>query len=231
MFKLNLFALLLVLASQTYAKQTEIQVFTEESPPYQYLSEGKLTGSIADKVRAMFNEAKLNASYNVFPWARAYDLTLKTKNSFIFAMAKTSERKNKFIWIAPLYEFKPHLVGLKSRSELKIDNLEQAKQFTIAIQRGDFAHTYLLQKGFVEGKNLIIAPSIKNSWWLLSKGKVDFIIDDNVLNLTDPHSKLTTSVYETYFELKDLREITYLAANKDTDPKLIERLRAVSGKR
>lgn len=222
---ISLTILLLNLYSYSAFAQIELRVFTENSPPYQMLVDGKVSGIITDKVRTLFKNANITPKFEIYPWTRAYKLALSTPNTFIYAIANTPKRANSFIWVAPLYTFKPHLVGKKDRPELSIKNLEQAKQYLIAVQRGDIAHLYLKSKGFKERDHIILTDSIVASWQLLSKRKVDFIVDDNVVNVSEPQFLETPRNYQKYFPLQELSQVTYLATHKKTDPAIVAKLK------
>lgn len=192
----------------------KVIVVTELAPPYQTIKDNIIGGSATEKVEQYLISKGVNYEIQMYPWARAYKLATTKPNIMIYGIANTKKRKDLFDWLIPVYHFKPHLVGLKHRKDLKISNLEQAKIFTIAVQRNDFTHNYLLSKGFEENKNIILTNSIVDSWRLVRNGKVDFLIEDMLYEPIIDGKAISINKYSQYFSLTDLYATTYLAASK-----------------
>lgn len=216
------FASILMFSSSAIAKP--LLVVTEFSPPYQTLTNDKVGGQATDVVRKILDAANLDYKIEMYPWARAYNFASNRNDVLIYSIAKTPERLAHFHWIAPVYEFKPYFVGLKSRSELSLRNMEDAKGYIVAVQRLDFAHKYLESVGFEEGKNLVLTRSIVDSWHLLKNGKVDFVVDDLTYELQANGETLETNKYRKFVPIKALHQTTYLAANIDMPENVIRRL-------
>lgn len=203
------------------AEAATLSVVTELSPPYQTMEQNHIGGSATEKVRDFLKLSNIHYEISMFPWARAYLLAENQPNTLIYSMAKTASREDKFHWLIQTYEFKPYLLGKKNITSLQLTKLDQAKTKLIAVQRSDFAHDYLLEKGFIEGKNLVVTNSIVDSWHLLKNGKVDYIVEE--LN-SDPAGIDVAKHYQGYLALKPLWQQTYLAAHKSIDPTLLEQL-------
>ena len=158
-------AVLLPLGAQT------IHVVTEQTP-YTYLVEGKVGGTATEVVELSLRRAELNDfQVKLYPWARAYDMALKTPNVLIFLIARTAARENQFRWAGEIMKIQYHLYRLKHKP-LAITDLESAKRFTIGVMRDDVRHQYLKAKGFE--RLVISAQSVDNFKKLLS-GQVDLV--------------------------------------------------------
>lgn len=201
------------------------KVFTELSPPYQTIENNQVSGITTDKVKQFLDKTGRPYEIEMMPWARAYQQVLNDEMGLIYAIAKTPTRATRFHWLLTMYEFKPFLVGNQNRSELNITDLEQAKQFVVCVQRHDFAHSYFIDKGFVEGQNLIVVNSIVDSWQLLKLGKVDYIIEDINQFPVNKDLQPQKQVYTKYFALKDLTQTTYLAANANMPQEALQELK------
>lgn len=212
-------------AKLALAEPQELLVVTEFSPPYQTLNDNQISGFATDVVQDILEKSGLKYQIELYPWARAYNFASTRSDVLIYAIAKTPERLAHFHWVAPIYEFKPHLVGLKGSDNINITSLEDAKNYSIAVQRLDFAHKYLESQGFKEGVNLILTNSIVDSWHLLKNGKVDLIVDDLVYEIQPDGKLLRNNEYKRFFPLKDLHQTTFLAANINMPAEIIERLR------
>ena len=202
----------------------KIIVVTELSPPYQTINDNHIGGFATDKMKQYLESKNINYDIQMYPWARAYKLATSKTDMMIYGIAKTPKREKIFDWLIPVYEFKPYLVGLGHRTDLNIRNLEQAKSFTIAVQRNDFSHDYLLEKGFIENKNIILTNSIVDSWRLVKNGKVDFIVEDITYVPTINGEKIELNLFAKYFPLDDLESVAYLAVNKSMSKELKSKL-------
>ncbi|WP_460478036.1 substrate-binding periplasmic protein [Bowmanella dokdonensis] len=202
-------------------------VVTELSPPAQTLVDGRVSGTVTQRVRDLLRRAGLEGQFHVFPWARAYELALVRPNTLIYAMARTPARESQFKWIAPVGRYSLGFMKLTRHTSLKLENAQQAKIYLTAVQRKDVAVEVLSDLGFREDDNLLLTADIQQSWELLLKGKVDFVIDDPaaIQDLLDKHN---LSPEQVTFELMlpQLEQLTYLAASLETDDALVEKLRA-----
>jgi polar amino acid transport system substrate-binding protein len=158
-------ALLMPVAAQT------IHVVTEQTP-YTYMVDGKVAGSATEVVELSLQRAGLkDYRVNLYPWAHAYDLALKTPNVLIYLIARTAARENQFRWAGEIMKIQYHLYRLKQRP-LAITDLESAKRFTIGVMRDDVRQQYLINKGF--DRLVVSAQSVDNFRKLLS-GQVDLV--------------------------------------------------------
>lgn len=205
-----------------------LRVVTELSPPFQTIENGAVSGTATKKVRDILNRSGVDYVIEVYPWATAYKFATTRNNVLIYSMAKTAERMNNFHWIAPTFDFNPHLVGKKSRPELKLSSLTQAQKFKIAVQNKDFSHKYLLSLGFKNHLNLVLSPSIIDSWKLLNQNHVDFIVEDlSLLPAMEKHGVIIEK-YRNYLPLTELSKSAYLAANINLSPEILKKLMAES---
>ncbi len=85
MIKIAFFAgmILMSLFSPSFAKE-KITIVTEEWAPFNYEENGKVIGFSTELLREMLSHLKIEAPIKIYPWARAYQLTLKNKNTLLF---------------------------------------------------------------------------------------------------------------------------------------------------
>jgi polar amino acid transport system substrate-binding protein len=89
-----------------------------------------------------------NEEIQVYPWARAYKMSLEQENVVLFGMTHTEERHDQFKWIGPLATKRDILVARKG-SGVKIDSLEDAKKVkSIGTLRDDTRERLLKSLGF-----------------------------------------------------------------------------------
>ncbi len=209
----------LMLSQSSYA---QLQVFTELSPPNQTLQNNQVAGTSTALVRQILQRANLTGEFIMYPWARAYNSTLKQPNGLIYSMAKTPEREDLFHWIGAVAVFHLGFVSNRYRSDIQIKSLADAKQYKIAVQRGDVAAGTLKALGF----NFIETSDIQKSYELLVANRVDLVIDDpryvtsmaEALNLPDDH-------FAFIYDIEQLTVKGYLAANKQLPEAVIVELR------
>jgi polar amino acid transport system substrate-binding protein len=208
------------------AAKPDLLVVTEPMPVFQQMENGQIAGSNTRLVRNIIHAAQLQAEFQMYPWARAYSLALNQPDVLIYGMARTKEREALFHWIGPLASFQLGFVRLKVNKKAAVQQFDDAKSLTIAVQRQDSSFDFLVSQGFVEGKQLVVVADAEQSWLLLANGKVDLIVENPVLL---PALARTTALMQDAVELvypiPQLELKAYLAASKNTSKDKIERLK------
>ena len=150
-----IFAAVFVLTLAVNAQGTSIKVVTEEWPPYTCSKNGKIEGVVSEIIRAALDRSGLDYTIEVYPWARAYEMAKKEKNVLIYSIFKLPTREHLFKWIeidglsVNMYLFSP-----KHRTDIHLNELDDAKKYKIGVTRETSTHHFLLSKGFTEGVNL-----------------------------------------------------------------------------
>lgn len=134
-------------AGLTAAAAEPVRVLTEPYPGYSTVIDGKVVGAGADQVHLLFQRAGIDYRMDIMPWARAYHLATHEPRTCIFATNHTPERHALFKWVEPLGGGRVVLVR-RAGSAVAPRTLEEAKAFTVGVQRGDYAADYLLKQGF-----------------------------------------------------------------------------------
>jgi polar amino acid transport system substrate-binding protein len=206
-----------------------VVVYTESSPPYQYLEGDQVKGVATDYVRKIFALANIDASIYMYPWARALISVEKSSRALIYSIAKTPERENQFIWIAPVARFELGLISLATGKTIKINDWRELKEYSIAAQRGDIAYQWLLEQGLQENEQLLACADINCSWQQLKLGTVDMIIEDpSLLKSSAAVNQLSLNEISVVKLIPELAIDAYLAANKNMDENLVLRLQEAS---
>ncbi|WP_457934675.1 amino acid ABC transporter substrate-binding protein [Pseudoalteromonas sp. SCSIO 43210] len=207
---------------------TEITIVTEVFPDFQYINEdNKLIGRSVDKVHKALEGSGINYTMFAYSWAISYNATLRDKNTCIFSIVRLPNRDNKFTWIGELESFDSAIYGLKSRG-IKLNTLNDAKKYKIAVLRDNFSHHYLLERGFSESKHLLLIDSLDKIDKLISTR--DDILDFVVLSKkqfdyriqAEPRLKLL----EPVLSLNTTQSPLYFACNINMDPALVTQLKA-----
>lgn len=209
----------------TSSTPTEFRIVMEPSPPLQFIANDKVTGSVATKVKNVFQKAGISAQLEVFPWSRALNLAQSEANMFISNIARTPERENLFKWVDIVYSYQFALIA--TNDIMSVEGLEEVKSYTIAVQRNDVAHHYLEKQGFSVDNNLFLTSDISESWKLLNLGHVDFVVED--MSIVDVMAKKHLSngrKVSFVLPIQDLTFDAWLAANLNIDDIIIARLAA-----
>jgi CheY-like chemotaxis protein len=75
--------------SSVNLSEIKLKIYTEDSPPGNYLNEGKIEGLAVDIVREILVRLKLPDNIEVVPWARGYTLALNQPNVALFDLVIT----------------------------------------------------------------------------------------------------------------------------------------------
>lgn len=154
----------------------KLKIFTEDSPPGNYLYNGKLTGLSVEVIREILNRLKLPDNIQVVPWARGYNLTLKQPNVALFSTTRLSQREKLFKWVGPLYTQTWGFYGKKG-SSLKINSFDDAKKVArIGTYHKDAKEQFLKNKGF---SNLVSANKNISNIKRIIEGKLDLWVSSD----------------------------------------------------
>lgn len=153
-----------------------LRLYTEHFPPYNFVYQGRVVGTNTDIVLRACAMANLDCRVSLYPWRRAFDMTLADKQSGLYTTAMTAQRRSQFQWVGPLASSRSYLYRLKRRPEVNPANLDQAKTFGIAVAAGDIYEDYFVQLGFVRGKNLLDFPTKSAPIAMFLQGKVDLVV-------------------------------------------------------
>jgi polar amino acid transport system substrate-binding protein len=218
-------------ASLSYAQITDLQVVTESSPPYQIMQDGEVAGTATQKVKDILKISGLSASFNMYPWARAYNKALVEPNTLIYSIAKTDKRADLFHWLIPLTYYQFGLVKMSGRDDIKIDNMEDIKYYRLAVQRDDISHEWLINKGLTEDTHFITCSDINCSWQLLLNKNVDLIIevDELIPEMLQQNGRAIDSA-ELVKSIPELAVTGYLATNKKISPAFLAKLKLALSK-
>jgi polar amino acid transport system substrate-binding protein len=213
--------------SEIKEEHPDFQVLSETYPPYQMLNEkGELEGWAADKVKAIFKQSSIEYNVKIYPWARAYQTALTEPNTFIFSLLRIDEREHLFRWVAPLCKIKFSFYRLKTRTDIEVNSLAEAKNHLVAAQIGQASTLYLLKLGFEPENNLSISYNNDNFIKMLAFGRVDLIVlssthFQSLINAKSPYA----AIIEPIFPINYLTRKLYLASSINTSPALINKLK------
>jgi len=166
---------LICLYSQVEASR--LKVITEDFAPFNYLENKKVTGFTTEIVKELIKRTGVLIERDkilLWPWKRAYDTALNENNVLLFTTTRTPQRENLFNWVGPIYPREQWMFRLKSRKDIIIRSLEEAKQYkTVEVEDSANFNTFI-RHGFEPHKNLFIVTTWDSKIHMLLAGRVDF---------------------------------------------------------
>jgi len=204
-----------------------IHIVTEHLPPYQIEDENKnLSGFAVDIIRETMARSNYAYSLKSYPWVRSYKLAQLKENHCIFSIARLKSRENLFKWVGPISKVNNTVMwGLKGE-KIEVNKLEDAKKYTIAVNRDDIAHIGLLERGFIEGKNLYVLDDSKSLInVLIMRPEINLIVaDDTTVSFRAELAGVNIAKLQKVHEIKDLPLNFFFACSLHTDDKAIQHL-------
>ncbi|WP_462163362.1 substrate-binding periplasmic protein [Pseudoalteromonas xiamenensis] len=225
MMRFLLVFLSFILLCSTADALPRLEVVTEEWRPYNYLDEnGTLIGGATEKVKRVLDKAGVEYEMQVYPWVRALKIARQKPNTLIYSIFRTPERESWFHWGCPLLQpVKEYVFTLKSRKDIKIRTLEDAKQYITSTVRGSVGHDFLVNQGFEAGKNLDVAADASAIPRKLLAGRVDLTMTTEYTMFEAlKHIGMSYDLVERGIEIKEVdTNRACFAFNLDSDPALI----------
>lgn len=151
---LVLTASLLLAFGTAHAASEQIDLLTENFPPYNMAVDGKnfardenIRGIATDIIREMFERAGIDYTLTLrFPWERIYKMALETPGYGVFVTARLPERENLFKWVGPIGPDDWVLLA-RADSTINVSSLDQARQYKIGAYKGDAIAEHLVAQG------------------------------------------------------------------------------------
>lgn len=215
---------LLGLASNAGATDlSAVKIYTDDDPPYVVVDKSNTVegGITVDKVFKVLKKLDLPAStVEAVPWARAYNLAKSSPNVLIFPIAKTRERLQYLDFTFKIINSKVYFYRLKSRADIQLSSLDDAKSHTVCVVLNDYRHEYLKDQGFP--KLDATSDSTVNVQRFIA-GRCDLIVSTEI----GMQSKLralhqSEDLVTKSIGLDSLDSALYAAFNKNTPPAVIK---------
>ena len=211
-----------------------LTIVTTDEFPFQYQTKQKNSGMQGyngegisyELVQSVLKHSGLK-KYEIkwYPWARAYRMALEEKNTAIFTIARSKEREELFDWTCKILETNIWVYGLKKRDDIKIEKIEDLKDYKISAWRNDYRHQFLEQN--LGHRKLELTDSDKSAILMVREGRADaFLHYDAIFPIFMKKMNLDQSLFKKVFKINELSGVPfYLATNKESDPSLVKMLK------
>ena len=199
-----------------------LQIVTEEYPPFNFVEDGVPTGIFIDVLDYILKDTASKQTIKdvqVLPWARGYNMAQTQVNTVIFGTTFTEERKNSFKWVGPVVNSNQTLLAKKS-NKIKISDAKNINGLKIGLINKDVAEEILIQQGVNNGLFDAIADPLTNVR-KLALGRVDLIAYGDISAFY--MLKNIGENVDDYEVVNVLRETQlYFAFHKDTSDDIIK---------
>ncbi|WP_019615548.1 substrate-binding periplasmic protein [Psychromonas ossibalaenae] len=221
----SILLILLIGLSADPGKAQQVKAVTTNFPPFQMLINGRIVGMSTEIVREMAETAGISIEIFMYPWARAYQSALREDNVLIYNLLRTPEREKQFKWIGKIVPNDVNFWKLKSRKDIVIQSLDDAKKYRIGVTNMDMKHHYLVAQGF---KNIQVVPKDIQNLRKLLAGRIDLLPFSNeiVLVYLANIGELDISNLEKAYFLDEISSDLYVAFSSATSDTLVEKFTA-----
>ena len=204
---------------------TSVHFVTENLPPFQQSKNGELAGgAMVELVDALIEHTGIDATVDIYSWARAYAYAIHQPNTVIFSMRRTASREKLFIWLGHLYTLKTQIAVLKQRTDIKLNRLEDVNSYSIGAVRGDYDQLLLQNLGIAEG--MYLGVTYRELWKMLKLGRIDSVMTNpQTAKIVMKDLAIDSEEIIFPFDFHHSEDQLYIAANKQTDPEILEELR------
>lgn len=234
-----LFIVLMFCSAASYAL-SDLRYYTEEYPPYNFTSNGKINGIAVDMLlqasQLVESEVDLK-SIKLYPWPRDYRIVRSTPNTVLFSTARITHREPLFKWAGPIGETRIVVLAKKINNieitqpsditnyslGVVLDDIGEqlAMKAGVPLERMDHANTAVpLVKMLYYDRVQLIAYEEQVVLWSIEKAGLD--IDEfevvGVLETVNLYYAFNLETSDVYVE-KMQRGIDLLKQNKDSNGK------------
>lgn len=218
---------LLLAASPAVLAADRFYIFTENYPPYNAPtteqsfahSAEDITGICTDMVKAMMSRLDYDFVMKMRDWSLAYNWVQGRENHGLFCTARTDERESQFQWVGPLASIKWTLFAAPD-SDITLDSLEDAREYTIAGYKGDVMSDYLISEGF----DVIVNVTGEQNARRLTLGQADLWVTDGAVGPLVAEEKHGITGLKPALVFRETP--MYLAVSNETDKAVVDELQS-----
>lgn len=180
-FKKMVAAILFFLIFPCLANAQPLTIISDPNPPFDYVKDGEIVGFTVDLLKLLLKRTGIDGKFEMYPWARAYEMAQKEKDILIYQLSYTEERAHLFQLVGPIIHATDCLWKLKNRKDIVLGNLEDAKYYRVGVVKDYYVHKYLLEKGFKEGMNLEAVHDDDMNVQKLASGRIDLMFIEELI--------------------------------------------------
>lgn len=141
-------------------------------PPFEYVDDkGNYQGIASEYLELLSEYTGLKFEVNADDWYSVISKIKEKKLDMLACVAKTEDREKYLNYTVPYLNIDVVVIAKK---ELQIKNFDEIKNYTIAVQKGNFVYENLIKR--YPNIKFIFATSNKEAFEMVSYGKADIFI-------------------------------------------------------
>lgn len=121
---------------------------TEQFPPFSYAEKEKVTGYSTEVMELIFKKAKLQTTFTLWPWLRAFNAAKDQSNHYVFSTSRSPEREKLFKWVGPIAKDSVYLMVFKDSPIKETSDFKSLKKYSVSGLAGDQPVLFLQSHGF-----------------------------------------------------------------------------------
>jgi polar amino acid transport system substrate-binding protein len=213
-------------------KALSLAIITEEFPPYNYTENNKIIGIATEVVEAVMNQTGINYTIKSYPWARTYNTAKKMPNTLIYSINRTPQREKLFKWVGAIVPINVSMFCLSERSDIRVDDYNDLKQYKIGTILDDAFESYLIDKG-LDVSNFVRLSGDKayqRSYRMLKAGRIEIMpmMDAVAYYVVRKVGDDPKSMLRRLFSVTELSQSScYIAASPKTPADVVNKIRNV----
>lgn len=205
--------------SYSHASNTNITIIAEDYKPLSYLENNEFKGPNIDVLNLMLKKLHVKNKIKHLPWKRAYETILRDLNMGLISTTRTKEREDLFKWVGPLSVKKFNIYALK-KSHIKINKLDDLKEFQIGVERGTINEQMLLSRGIADSSLSKVNYTKQNMGMLLRRRVQLWAVASSTFHETLGENKTDSDLFELVYTLKIAKQ--YIAFNINMPDEIIK---------
>jgi polar amino acid transport system substrate-binding protein len=199
-----------------------LTIVSSEYPPLGYVKDGEIVGITVDLIKVLLKRTGIDGKFAMYSWPRAYEMAQTQKDVAIYTLTYSEERARLFQLVGPIVQDTECFFKLKTRKDVVVKDLNDAKRYRIGVVRGSFARGYLLERGFEEGKNVETVHEDDLNAKKLASGRIDLMLLPEK-NFIDRVKRLGYKADDFENAMPVFFDYSYLAFSKQTSPDVVAR--------
>jgi len=209
-----------------------LAIITEEFPPYNYIENNKITGIATEVVEAVMKQTGINYTIKSYPWARTYYIAQKMPNTLIYSINRTPQREKLFKWVGAIVPINVSIFCLAERSDIRVDDFNDLKQYKIGTIIDDAFESYLIGKGLdVSNFDRISGEkAYQRSYLKLKAGRIEVMpmMDAVAYHVVRKVGDDPKAMLRRVFSVTELsKNSCYIAASLKTPDDVVNKIRNV----
>lgn len=211
----------------TASAETPLKILIDDYPPFEFQENGKPKGIGSEVVKAALAAAGMQAEYELYPFARAYN-TLKDNREpvFYYSLVRTPQREKLFQWVAVVVPSSFGLFAYKNPS-VDIRSMNDLKKYNIGTVIEDVVDQHLRGQQQKYGFALDRTSSYESNARKLFNRRIDLLGGNrySLMFFAEKYGHDKDSIHSVY-TLNEIRGDLYLVASRCVPEATVRKIRA-----